>query len=318
MNTQLYLSGSGLTTATTSASAPTALPGVQSWSFHDAGRDYREAEMANLARSLVASRDGRVVITIDGPASSGKSTQAENLARHLGLVYLDSGSLYRCIALSCIRAGITMEDPAAVSLVARSIPSRIEFAWIREADGAERQHTILNGEDVSERIRAADISAGARKVSSHPPVREIMNELQRKIGERGCATSGRAQGTEVFPDADVKIFLTASLEERARRRTAQSLKIPGESVDTNGPEYAKIFRELSDRDFGDSNRAVGKLELAAGMKEIPSSELSEREVLAVMMREVVIALSGTPEPVRRLHEPLSFPTIGYGDFVSVA
>jgi cytidylate kinase len=182
-----------------------------------------------------------MVIAIDGPAGAGKSTVARGVARALGFTYLDSGAMYRCVALAALRAGADLDDPRLVG----DIATRVEIKF----DGG---HVVLDGEDVTDEIRSSEVSAAASRVSVHPDVREAMVERQRALIDSGdYVAEGRDIGTVVSPDAPLKIFLTASDAERARRRAAES-----------GADLGAVLAAQSARDARDRERAHGALRVA--------------------------------------------------------
>ena len=165
-----------------------------------------------------------IVIAIDGPAGSGKSTTAREVARRLGYLYLDTGAMYRASGLGLLRTGVSPDDAEASARLARM--QRIDLR-----SGDDGQRTFLDGEDVSVAIRASEVSDAASRVAVHPDVREAMVARQREIGrDGGIVLEGRDTGTAVFPDAELKVFLVADVAERARRRQ-QELARRGEAVD---------------------------------------------------------------------------------------
>ncbi len=188
------------------------------------------------------------VIAIDGPAGSGKSTLAKNLAKALGFVYLDTGAMYRALALQAKREGIAEDDSVRLTELAE----RIQIEFQRTDDD---QRLLLNGEDVSEAIRTPEISDLASRISVHSGVRRAMVAKQRELAKQstGLVAEGRDTTTVVFPEATVKIFLTASPEERARRRhhqlQAQGIQMP----------YEQVLAEILERDRRDSTRADSPL-----------------------------------------------------------
>jgi cytidylate kinase len=197
-----------------------------------------------------------MVIAIDGPAGSGKSTVARTVARILGLTYLDSGAMYRCVAVAALRAGADLDDGSGLARIARGL--QIVFADDR---------VLLDGEDVSEGIRAPEASAAASRVSVHPEVREVMVERQRALTAAGdYVAEGRDIGTVVRPDAQIKVFLTASDTERARRR----------SVETGEP-LLDVLAALATRDARDRERQHGAMRAAHDAVEIDTTNLSVDE-----------------------------------------
>lgn len=191
-----------------------------------------------------------VNIAIDGPAGAGKSSTAKLVAKKLGYIYVDTGALYRTVGLYSIRKGIDTKD--AEKVIATLPDVKVELKFV---DGA--QHVFLNGEDVSDAIRTPEASMGASNVSAIPKVREFLFDLQRKIAaENDCIMDGRDIGTVVLPNADVKIFLTTSVEERANRRYKEMIE-KGEEAD-----YNDILEDIKKRDYQDSHREIAPLKQA--------------------------------------------------------
>ena len=202
---------------------------------------------------MVEPGEGKVlVVALDGPAGAGKSTVAKRVAEAAGLALVDTGAIYRSVALLANRRGISHDDDAALADIARTLPIRFRMVGGLNV-------VFLDDEDVSSAIRTPDISMGASAVSRHPAVRTALLELQRSFGRvaPGAVLEGRDIGTVVFPDARVKVFLTASPEVRARRRCLE--------LDEKGtPEpYDKVLREIVERDHADRTRAVAPLVPAA-------------------------------------------------------
>lgn len=189
-------------------------------------------------------------IAIDGPAGAGKSSTAKLVAKKLGYIYVDTGALYRAVGLYSIRKGIDTKDTEKVIATLPEVKVELKFV-----EGS--QHVFLNGEDVSKAIRSPEASMGASNVSAIPKVREFLFELQRSIAaENDCIMDGRDIGTVVLPNAQVKIFLTASAEERAKRRFKEMLE-KNEKAD-----YNSILEDINKRDYQDSHREIAPLRQA--------------------------------------------------------
>ncbi len=212
-----------------------------------------------------------LVIAIDGPAGAGKSTVAKRLAERMGLAYVDSGATYRAAALRVLQTNISPEDESAVGeLIGRTA---IEF----KTNGSERQ-ILLDGEDVSEKIRSPQVTLAAAKVSRLPEVRKKLITLQRSLARgRGVVMEGRDIGTVVFPDAPLKIFLKADREERARRRLRDEEKRGREAT------LEQTAYEIGRRDQLDAERKISPLVPAADACEIDSTHLNADEVVERIM-----------------------------------
>ena len=199
------------------------------------------------------------VIAIDGPSASGKGTVAARVAEALGRDYLDSGALYRLTALAAQKQGVAWDDEAALEPIAAQLPVAFVAGGI-----------LLNGEDVSATIRQEAIGMGASQVAKWPAVRTALLERQRAFaGERGVVADGRDMGSVVFPDAKLKVFLTASAEERARRRALQL------NIDLNSAAYMAIVDDIKQRDWNDTQRAV------APLKQLPDAHLLDTTELSI-------------------------------------
>ncbi len=209
------------------------------------------------------------VIAIDGPSGAGKSTVAKRTATRLGYRYLDTGAMYRSVGLKADREGISFDDDAALEeLCART---KIDFSV---GDGSEVK-VLLDGEDVSEMIREHRVSGLASRVSARKPVRDAMAGFQREIGAtHPTVAEGRDMGTVVFPDAKVKVFLTADARKRAERRTLE-LRSRGQQAD-----FDKILADIEERDTNDSARQHSPLKPAEDAVHVDTSEMTVDEVVA--------------------------------------
>jgi len=217
----------------------------------------------------------KLVIAIDGPAGSGKSTIAARLAQKLGYVNLESGAMYRALALKALEQQVSADDPEALRRLADSTVIQLG----PQPDG---NRVLLDGRDVSQRIREGDVTLAASRVSTHPAVREVMVARQRDMGALGgVVMEGRDIGTAVFPHADVKVFLDADARIRAERRVAQNA--------THTPEEARrIVEDLVLRDQRDRTRAVSPLVAAPDAVIIDSTDLTIEEALA-RVEELVLS-----------------------------
>jgi len=216
-----------------------------------------------------------IVVTIDGPAGAGKSSVAKLLARRLGYRLLDSGAIYRAVALRAKRQGVAWSDADACAQIARDLDIRFDFV-------GDTNHVYLGDEDVSAAIRTPEISQGSSQVSAHPPVRAGLLALQRALGAGGgVVVEGRDTGTVVFPHAQAKFFLTASEQERARRRVAE-LAQKGTAVD-----FDVTLREIRERDQRDASRDVAPM--------VPAHDAVLVDSSTQTLEQVVESLAATVE-----------------------
>jgi cytidylate kinase len=236
---------------------------------------------------------------VDGPAASGKSTTARLVADSLGFTYIDSGAMYRAAALKALRLAVDMADHERLGTVARE--ASIELA------GRGRGPILLDGEDVTLPIRAEDVSLAASVMSTVPEVREALVEQQREIGRReSCVMEGRDIGTVVFPNADLKVFLVASLEERARRRYEQSLKeepaeARGDAGSGTGPSIDEIATGIAGRDERDTTRADSPLRKADDAVEIDTTSLTVEQQVDRVIELAVARGAARPDGRKARH-----------------
>jgi cytidylate kinase len=207
------------------------------------------------------------VIAVDGPAASGKGTVAAGVARALGFHLLDSGALYRLVALSALEQGVDPGDEASLAAIAAALPATFEGASVR-----------LSGRDVTEAIRGEDVSAAASRVAVHPPVRTALLARQRAFrASPGLVADGRDMGTVVFPDAPVKVFVTASPEARAGRRHKQLIE-KGFSVNIES-----LLRDIRERDARDAGRAAAPLRPAADAVLLDTTDMTIDDAIGFVL-----------------------------------
>jgi CMP/dCMP kinase len=216
-----------------------------------------------------------MVITIDGPAGTGKSSVALAVAERLGFDFLDTGAMYRAIGLSALRREVKLDDPRELTFVARH--AKITFDWDKHPPGV-----YLNGEPVGHLLRGGEATRAASYVAVVPAIREQLVAQQQQIGrERGnLVTEGRDQGTVVFPHAELKFYLDASPAERARRRVAQ-LRHRGEIVD-----YQEILNQIVTRDHRDASRSVGPLAVPKDAEVVDTTTLTQDQVIEHIVSRV--------------------------------
>ncbi len=223
----------------------------------------------------------KLVVTIDGPAGAGKSSVAKALARRLGYRLLDTGAIYRSVALTAKQRGIDWKDGAACGAIAAALDIKFDFV-------GDNNCVYLGGEDSSSAIRTPEISQGASIVSAHPEVRHGLLELQRRLGAGGgVVVEGRDTGTVVFPQAGAKFFLTATDAERARRRVAE-LQATGTPVDP-----ARVLAEIRERDHRDASRDIAPMVPANDAVLVDSSAQTLEEVVDSLAKLVEIRAAGS-------------------------
>jgi cytidylate kinase len=214
-----------------------------------------------------------LVVAIDGPAGAGKSSVARQVAEQTGLTLVDTGAIYRAVALVARERGIAETEEKQLARIAAELPIRFEMA-------RGTNHVFLGDRDVSAAIRQAEVSMMASTVSKHPDVRAALLDLQRDLAREGAVLEGRDIGTVVFPHAPVKVFLTAAAEERARRR-AHEMAEKGEAQ-----RYDRVLSDIRARDEQDSSRPTAPLKPADDAEQLDSTELTEAEVVARIVRRV--------------------------------
>jgi len=214
-----------------------------------------------------------LIIAIDGPSGAGKSTLGRMLARELNLLYLDTGSMYRAVALAVMESGVNSNDDLAVG----SLAARVDIDLAGDPDALK---VTLEGRDVTDEIRTEDVTEMSSIVSTIPAVRRAMVKRQRELGRRGAVMNGRDIGTVVFPDADVKFFLTAVPQERAERRFNEE-----RALDPSA-NFEETFADMAERDRRDETRADSPLRVADDAIVVDSTGLSIDEVFEKMMNAV--------------------------------
>jgi cytidylate kinase len=220
-----------------------------------------------------------LIVTIDGPAGTGKSSVSKGLARGLGARFLDTGAMYRIVTLAVLRAGVDPSDPDAVGETASTVQLSVGY-------DPDTSSFYLGGEDVSAEIRGDDVTRSVSAVSAVPSVRTRLVQIQRRMAEEhgqdaaGIVVEGRDIGTVVFPNAPVKIFLTASAETRAQRRNAQNVRAG------LADDYEAVLADVQRRDHLDSTRAVSPLRAAPDAVVVDTSDMTEPEVIAHLLELV--------------------------------
>ena len=212
-------------------------------------------------------------IAIDGPSGAGKSSLARRAAAHFGLIYVDTGAIYRCVGLAAYRAGVNTRDAQAVQAILPSLDIRMLY------NDAGEQRMYLGEEDVSSDIRLPEISICASNVSAHPAVRAYLLEMQRKMArEHNVVMDGRDIGTVVLPDAELKIFLTASAEARAQRRM---LELQGKGIEAS---FDEVLKDIELRDYQDTHRAEAPLSQAEDAVLLDTTEFNFDESFVLLCR----------------------------------
>lgn len=213
-------------------------------------------------------------VAIDGPSGAGKSTIARAASKELGYVYVDTGALYRTVALNVLRGGISDKDVPGVIASLENLSVKLGFV-----EGT--QHVYLNGEDVSDLIRTPEVSMAASTTSAIPEVRKFLFNLQREIAkENNCIMDGRDIGTVVLPDAQVKIFLTASPEKRAERRCKELLE---KGIDTS---FEEVLKDVEQRDYNDSHREIAPLKATEESIIVDTSEIDLQQSIDLVIKTI--------------------------------
>lgn len=226
-----------------------------------------------------------ISVAVDGPAGAGKSTICRRAAKRLGFVYVDTGALYRAVGLYVLRQGADPSNAQAVERLLKGFTLDLRFE-------AGEQQVLLNGENVTGQIRTPEVSMAASGVSAVPAVREFLFETQRRLArEHNVVMDGRDIGTVVLPDATVKIFLTAPLKVRAKRRLLE-LEEKGQSVD-----FDTVYREMEQRDYNDSHRSVAPLKQADDALLLDSGDLTLDESVERMLAMITEHAAGKEERV---------------------
>ena len=216
-----------------------------------------------------------VAIAIDGPSGAGKSSLARRAAAHFGLIYVDTGAIYRCVGLAAHRMDVNTRDAEAVQRILPTLDIRMDY------NDAGEQRMFLSDEDVSSDIRLPEISICASNVSAHPAVRAFLLEMQRKMArENSVIMDGRDIGTVVLPDADLKIYLTASAEARAHRRM---LELQNKGIDAS---FEDVLKDIELRDYQDTHRAEAPLRRAENAVLLDTTEIGFDESFELLCRTI--------------------------------
>jgi cytidylate kinase len=236
----------------------------------------------------------KLIVTIDGPAGAGKTTVSRLLADRLGYRYIDTGALYRAVAVSARRRNIASEDDSALS----RLLEKLELNFLPDASG---QRLLADGEDITGLLRTPEVSMLASAVSARPAVRAFLLKIQRELGRQKAAVfEGRDMGTVVFPEAEVKFFLSASESTRALRRFT-------ETQEKTGVSLKEVERDLHRRDDQDSHRTLAPLKPAEDAIRIDSSDLSIAQVVELMLKHVAAVLQVHGSAVQPFNRSSCFP-----------
>ena len=224
----------------------------------------------------------KFIVAVDGPAGTGKSSATKRIADLCGLIHVDTGSIYRGVAYLCFEAGFILDfdesDHAAITKIAQK--AQFEFKRVKSKNPSNR--LAVNGKDVTSLIRTPDMSMMASRISAIPGVRSALKDLQRNLGLMAPSIlEGRDIGTVIFPDAEIKFFLTASIDERARRRLDELEAQGGDS-----PSFEEMREQIRLRDEGDSTRAIAPLRKAEGAIEIDTTNHTLDEVVEMMVTKI--------------------------------
>jgi cytidylate kinase len=268
--------------ATALASARAAIGGLVAGPYNRAARGSRDeaacpptALVGPGSRVAYSGGQAHVIVTIDGPAGSGKSTTARKLAARLGIPYLDTGAMYRVVTLAALQDGVDLHDEQALAALAARDDYRLNL-------GPTHIRVVLRGRDVTEEIRSMRVNDHTPFIAGSPGVRRVLIERQRELARRlgSLVTEGRDQGTAAFPDAEAKFFLDADLEKRAERRL-HDLLADGEEV-----TIEQVLANLGRRDQTDSDRAVAPLRVPDDAVRIDTTHMSIAEVLDAIIEEL--------------------------------
>ena len=240
-----------------------------------------------MRQGLTRLRIAGMIITIDGPAGTGKSSVAHALAERLGFDFLDTGAMYRAVGFACLRHGADMNNARELAYCARR--ARVEFDWSMRPPGV-----LLNDEPIGHLLRGSEATQAASHVAQVPAIREQLVQAQQRIGLQrpDLVTEGRDQGTVVFPDARLKFYLDAAPQERARRRVAQ-LHSRGEVVD-----YQETLNQIVTRDARDAARSMGPLAVPRDAQVIDTTQLTQQEVVDSMVARIEQVISGPTATAR--------------------
>ncbi len=224
----------------------------------------------------------QLVVAVDGPAGTGKSSATKRIADLLGLIHVDTGALYRGVAYLCFEAGFNYDFDESDQAAIGKIAEKAQFEFKRVKNRNPKNRLYVNGKDVTAQLRTPDLSMMASRVSAIPAVRAALKDLQRSLGlSAPSILEGRDIGTVIFPDASIKFFLTASIDERAKRRLSEL-----EAQDGDTPSFEELREQIRVRDEGDSTRAIAPLKKAEGAIVIDTTNHTLDEVVEMMAKQI--------------------------------
>lgn len=249
-----------------------------------------EQKMDQKAAKEIIEKMKKFVVAVDGPAGTGKSTVTKRISKIFGLTHVDTGALYRGIAYLCSRNKVPYNFDTDHHQMIEVIAKSVQLEFVKNKDRNPSSRLMANGKDITDFIRTPEISMMASRVSALPQVREALFNHQKKLGlQQPSILEGRDIGTVIFPDAEVKIFLTASVDERTKRRLAEM-----EASGADTPSYEELKQQIQERDLGDSSRSVAPLKKADDAFTVDTTTLTLDQVVEEISQLIIQKLQSSP------------------------